>query len=734
MARPWLIGTAFALCLFVAFSAMAWVSVQAVRLDEAEARAMRQVALEEDARLALGRMDAILTPLLAQENGRPYFAYRAFYSPDRAYTEMFAPIQKNRIRVASPLLTFRSDEVLLHFQIAPNGDMTSPQVPLSNMRDVAEKDFRKHERIEAAGKLLAVLRNKFARNDLLAALPKSSMPVLNHEQNLTLVPNVQNQEELALLPPSNGNSGANVNPNIAPNINDADGSNRNSNNDNRANPGSNSPESIRSDVQGNVDQQTEAQQQSTSPSQQELLITQRQELQNPQGSQNEVPQQSDQQQGVQPNRPQSSAQLRYGNAPLQQKGSGKLNAKASSRLGQKGVSEYQARANDWQVSNQNTINQKREQFADVTGDVDEGVMVPMWIDGALVIARRVVVQGDVYVQGVWMNWPTVEANLLASVNDLFPDAAIAPVAGIGAQGTSRMLTAIPATLMLDEAAIIASAVGDDSAATATVLAVAWVCMLLAIVAVGVLFRGALTLSERRGAFVSAVTHELRTPLTTFRMYTEMLQRGMITDEVKRDDYLGTMRNEAERLSHLVENVLAYAKLERGSPASRMKVLSVQDLFAGITPRLSQRAGQADMSLIVDTASLSGTKVHADPGAVEQVLFNLVDNACKYAQDAADRRIHLDVTRHNGMVELCVRDHGPGVSRAEERRLFQPFRKSARDAAHSAPGVGLGLALSKRLAHAMGGQLRIRDCDAIDASSEGDVCGACFALTLSVRDE
>ena len=76
------------------------------------------------------------------------------------------------------------------------------------------------------------------------------------------------------------------------------------------------------------------------------------------------------------------------------------------------------------------------------------------------------------------------------------------------------------------------------------------------------------LSERRGAFVSAVTHELRTPLTTFRMYAEMLAEGMVPSPEARQKYLETLRREADRLAHLVENVLQYARLERGRPGGR----------------------------------------------------------------------------------------------------------------------------------------------------------------------
>jgi len=104
--------------------------------------------------------------------------------------------------------------------------------------------------------------------------------------------------------------------------------------------------------------------------------------------------------------------------------------------------------------------------------------------------------------------------------------------------------------------------------------------------------------------------------------------------------------------------------------------------------------------------------------VESILFNLVDNAAKYASRAADRRIHLEARAAAGRLEIRVRDHGPGI--AEPERLFRPFSRSAREAAGSSPGVGLGLALSRRLARAMGGDLRL-DRTVAD--------GACFDLRL-----
>src|SRR5690606_22596776 len=87
----------------------------------------------------------------------------------------------------------------------------------------------------------------------------------------------------------------------------------------------------------------------------------------------------------------------------------------------------------------------------------------------------------------------------------------------------------------------------------------------------------------------------------------------------------------------------------------------------------------------------------DAAVVEQILFNLVDNASKYARSAVDRRIHVEAGRDGTQVRIAVRDHGPGIDERPWSRRMRPFGKTAQESAESAPGVGLGLALCRRLA-------------------------------------
>ncbi len=344
------------------------------------------------------------------------------------------------------------------------------------------------------------------------------------------------------------------------------------------------------------------------------------------------------------------------------------------------------------------------------------LMTPLWLDGQLLLVRRITVQGQDYFQGCLLDWPAIKSSMLETVGDLLPQADLLPVLPGSTEDQARMLAALPLRLLSGP-----PPAGDPEPPSPIhwILPVAWLCVLLAAGAVAALLANVVRLGQRRADFVSAVTHELRTPLTTFHMYTEMLSEGMVPDPQQQREYLNTLRVEASRLSHLVENVLAFARLERRrvnglEPASVARLLDCSQ-------RLADRARQAGMELLVeaDDEALAAV-VRANPSVVEQILFNLVDNACKYASGSDDKHIRIVVEPCPGGVRLKVCDQGPGLPRSVARKLFRPFSKSAQEAANSAPGIGLGLALSKRLARDMGGRL---------TSDPSPARGTTFALFL-----
>ena len=354
------------------------------------------------------------------------------------------------------------------------------------------------------------------------------------------------------------------------------------------------------------------------------------------------------------------------------------------------------------------------------GRLREGPARGIWLGDELVLARRVARGETTEVVGCWLDWPKMRPWLLGYVQDLLPEAQLVPATN-GRADQARRLATLPLRLVPGPVPVSP----DEPSTLIASLGAAWAGALLAVAASAFMLHGVLSLSQRRGAFATAVTHELRTPLTSMRMYTEMLAGGQVDDEEKRAEYLNTLHSQTGRMCHLVENVLEYAQLESGrSAAAAMVDVTPGQLLDRARPRLDERTRQAGMELVFEVDDDAADEMlHVDPTAVEQVLFNLVDNACKYASGADDKRIHvglLPAGLASGGVELSVRDHGGGISASDAARIFRPFYKARRDEAGTRGGVGLGLAISRRTVKRMGGTLTSRP-------AGGN--GACFVLTL-----
>lgn len=355
---------------------------------------------------------------------------------------------------------------------------------------------------------------------------------------------------------------------------------------------------------------------------------------------------------------------------------------------------------------------------------------PLWLDGELFLVRQVLGSAGQRTQGVWLRRDVIKKRLLDLTRDLFADADLLevktpvirelkpPLAVPDSSSDALALVSLPWSLAVTEVPDL-SPIGPSPAMTA--LRFAWVGLSVAFVAGSLLVMGLVRLSERRAAFVSSVTHELRTPLTTFQLYTDLLANGMVRDETKRQGYFETLRREADRLGHLVENVLAFAQVERGSARGGIRELRLNDVLPAIVERMETRLQQVGWQVdFVITATMQERIVRTDPVALEHILLNLTDNAAKYAQPSSEPKVELRCDGQKGRWEISLRDFGPGIEVREQRHIFRAFHKSAQAAAHSKPGVGLGLALSRRLAKSIGAKLEYR------TMSDG---GACFVLLV-----
>lgn len=712
MRKPLHIWITFLACLGLLLAAMAWVSWHTLALERTREEAARDADQQERVRLALWRLDFQASALMIRENARPPHDFRPFHAPEGLVNKTYSNVAKGEVLVPSPLLAETPEHVLLHFQMDSRGQIISPQVPQNGERTLALAQFvnaddltRSEQRLNGLRELLAQPAHSITPKAEVSSYwpgsrtrspaPAPAGPPVYNRQILAeqaSVPRLGLDESKPLV------------------ANDA-----------------NLPRNNSWAIQ---EGQVATQQQLQLNSAENALRSRAVDAQNkeaikqqPMIKMKEPPAKLPPQ--VVTAAPKPSAK------PAEKKIDAERDKAAAMPMPAAAPAASSAMAGSSTTPPQDGMGASRaaiakENLPALKSEVSSTSSRPfqgVWLGRHLVLTREAVVDGARLVQGVWLDWPALREAWLKEITDLFPDAQLEPAANLslGTRPTDDPLrfAALPVRLV---PGVIQLPPLPFWTPLRRSLAIALACVLLAAAAVGLVLHGTVALSERRADFVSAVTHELRTPLTTFRLYSEMLADGMVADEMQRKTYLDTLSGEAGRLSHLVENVLAYARLERGSAKARAENVTIGELLDRILPRLKQRADDCGMEVRVHATEMDRkTQLHIDAAAVEQILFNLVDNACKYAAPrAAEPVIHVEADTGGKFAMLRVRDHGGGISRGERRRIFHPFHKSADQAAHSAPGVGLGLALCRRLATALGGAITLD-------SAHKD--GACFVLRL-----
>ncbi len=191
--------------------------------------------------------------------------------------------------------------------------------------------------------------------------------------------------------------------------------------------------------------------------------------------------------------------------------------------------------------------------------------------------------------------------------------------------------------------------------------------------------------------VADASHELRTPLTSLRTNLELLERGQPTDPVERQQLLGDLVTQMERLTTLVGDLIEVARDEE-TPMP-FEQLQLDEVVHEVVDDVSFRYPKVRFNVMSSPSSINGVKVR-----VARAITNLLDNAAKYSPPGAT----VDVTVANG--EISVRDHGPGVAAEDASRVFDRFWRS-NDARHL-PGSGLGLSIVKDVAESHGGSVTL----------------------------
>ena len=230
------------------------------------------------------------------------------------------------------------------------------------------------------------------------------------------------------------------------------------------------------------------------------------------------------------------------------------------------------------------------------------------------------------------------------------------------------------------------------------------------------------LENMRRDFLANVTHELRTPLTSIRGFVEPLLDGTVSDEKTRDRYLGIVRDEALRLSRLIDDILDLAKLESGSMSISFDLLDIRELVFRVQNVFGPQAAQKGIELrseVISPKEGEEILVFGDSDRLQQVLTNFLDNALRHTEFGG--KITISVEASDARVIVKVADTGSGIDPEALPYVWERFYKADKSREKSKKGTGLGLAISRGIIENHGGEV-------FATSKPGE--GATFGFVIS----
>jgi len=222
-------------------------------------------------------------------------------------------------------------------------------------------------------------------------------------------------------------------------------------------------------------------------------------------------------------------------------------------------------------------------------------------------------------------------------------------------------------------------------------------------------RRSTSLARLQAEFVQKVSHDLRTPLTGIRLFVETLLSGKVSDPVQVRECLDVIQNETTRLTKMVERLLSWARMEAGKRVFQMQrvpVTEIVDKAIGAL-ELERKLGEVGAREKISIETMlpdSPPLVLVDVDAMAEALTNLLQNAVNYTQD--DKHITLRVYVQDGETRITVADHGPGIAKAEQGKIFEKFYRAVDPADPKVSGSGLGLPIVHQIVRAHLGSVTV----------------------------
>jgi signal transduction histidine kinase len=215
----------------------------------------------------------------------------------------------------------------------------------------------------------------------------------------------------------------------------------------------------------------------------------------------------------------------------------------------------------------------------------------------------------------------------------------------------------------------------------------------------------LKVSQMKTDFVSNVSHELRTPLSSVRVFGEFLRLGRVKEEEKIREYGEYIETESRRLTQLINNILDFSKIESGRKTYNFERADVCEVISETLKTLEVQLKQNGFTIRFEAPASRPAPAVIDPDSIAQAFMNLLDNAVKYSGSAREILVRLE--QDESFIRLTVTDHGIGIPREEQEKIFDKFYRVSTGLVHDVKGSGLGLSLVKHIVEAHRGRVTVK---------------------------
>ena len=233
------------------------------------------------------------------------------------------------------------------------------------------------------------------------------------------------------------------------------------------------------------------------------------------------------------------------------------------------------------------------------------------------------------------------------------------------------------------------------------------------------------LTEMKNDFINNMTHEFKTPISTISLAAQMLNDPSVSKSEEMFSHISTVINdETKRLRFQVEKVLQMSMFERQKTMLKLTLLDVNDLIAGVLStfklKVEQYGGTIEADLAADDAWVEVDEMH-----FTNVIFNLLDNAVKYAKEDVPLQLHVRTAVEGEKVIIAIQDNGIGIKKDDLKKIFEKFYRVSTGNVHNVKGFGLGLAYVHKIVTDLKGTIR--------AESELNI-GTTFIITLPLKNK